>query len=49
MNLTESDKWSKQREVYKKKRKYRAWLVGNPEELGYRQDDRDWETKGGYR
>lgn len=45
MSVIVSDKWSKQREIYKKKRKYRAWLVGNPENLGYRENDEKYTNE----
>lgn len=38
------DKWTKQREIYKKKKKYRAWLVGKPDELGYSQDEEKYSN-----
>lgn len=45
MSLIVPDKWSKQREIYKQKKKYRAWLVGNLEHLGYRQDEETYTNE----
>jgi len=37
MSLTvKAEKWQKIRETYKNRRVFRIWLLGNPEELGYK-------------
>ena len=39
MSLTTGEKWQKIREAYERRRVFRIWLVGNPEELGYQKND----------
>jgi len=39
----EISRWEKMRETYKKRRVFRIWLVGNPDELGYQKRE-----EGGY-
>jgi len=39
MSLTTGEKWQKIRETYERRRYFRIWLVGNPEELGYQKNN----------